>query len=547
MTARAGSVALGAALAAFLAAFLVAAPCAAQHELLQLMADDGEEEDHFVAVSICGELAVVGALEDDEQGWRAGSAYVFDAPSGRQLHKLLPLDGYKEDHFGCCVGLDGRLAVICAHWDDDLGSMSGSAYVFDVESGAQLHKLLAPDGNAGDFFGGSVAICGHRAVIGASSDDDHGSGSGSAYVFDVVAGKLLYKLTAFDGDVWDMFGSGVAIDEDYVAVGSPHDDDMGPQSGSVYVFDADRGLLVTKVLAPDGVAGDGFGGPVAVDGDRLLVGAAGDNYPGDDAGGAYLFDLPSGQMLFKWKASDKAPEDHFGSSVALEGERAIIAANANDDWGSWSGSAYVFDTVSGVELYKLLASDGETDDRFGEDVAISGGRVLIGATRGNGVEVDSGKAYLFSIPPGWGETYCFGDGSGAGCPCGNHGGAGRGCANGAGVGAHLSASGDPTIGADTVVLCATQCPPGVPGLLFSGPGPLAGAPFGDGLRCVGGPLIRIGVVFADPWGTAMSTSTLSIREGLLGGELRHYQLWYRDTAGPCGQGFNLTNAYRIQW
>jgi hypothetical protein len=84
------------------------------------------------------------------------------------------------------------------------------------------------------------------------------------------------------------------------------------------------------------------------------------------------------------------------------------------------------------------------------------------------------------------------------------------------------------------------------GLFFSGSSAVAASPFGDGLRCVNGSILRLGIVPTTA-GVAASTVSLSVQEGLLGGELRHYQFWYRNVLGPCGFGFNTTNGLSIQW
>lgn len=142
-----------------------------------------------------------------------------------------------------------------------------------------------------------------------------------------------------------------------------------------------------------------------------------------------------------------------------------------------------------------------------------------------------------------GSPTCFG----AGCPCGNDGAPGGGCANSAGGGALLTASGDADVSNDTVVLSASGAPAGIPGLFFSGPNTLSGTLFGDGLRCAGGPLVRLGVEFTDAAGNASSQGSLSAQEGLVPGTTRTYQFWYRDVSGPCGTGFNLSNGYVIPW
>lgn len=146
-----------------------------------------------------------------------------------------------------------------------------------------------------------------------------------------------------------------------------------------------------------------------------------------------------------------------------------------------------------------------------------------------------------------GSGYCFGDGSGAACPCANSSSSASGCVNSTGLGGVLSANGTATVGSDTVTLIADQCPPDTPGLFFSGTTTLSGSPFGDGLRCVQTGIVRLGVSSTDAFGAAQSSGSLSSLGGLSGGELRHYQYWYRDVSGPCGAGFNTTNAYSIQW
>lgn len=155
------------------------------------------------------------------------------------------------------------------------------------------------------------------------------------------------------------------------------------------------------------------------------------------------------------------------------------------------------------------------------------------------------------VPAAPGTQYCFGGGHfGELCPCSNYGAsfAGEGgCANSTGEGAELSATGAATIGADTVVLEVARCNSNTPGLFFSGTTTLSAPFFGDGLRCAGGTVHRLGVVTTTPAGTAATPWQLSVKEGLQPGDLRHYQYWYRDISGPCGGLFNLTNGYTIQW
>jgi len=157
-------------------------------ELRKLTASDGTPNDGFgLGVSISGNWIVVGTPNADHGGLTdAGAAYLFDATTGQQLQKLVAQDRAAEEYFGWSVSVSGDLALVGARWDDDNGTHSGSIYVFDAITGQQLHKFTAPSGAADDWFGHSVSISGSLALAGVPWDDDNGNESGSAHVFVVT-------------------------------------------------------------------------------------------------------------------------------------------------------------------------------------------------------------------------------------------------------------------------------------------------------------------------------------------------------------------------
>ena len=134
-------------------------------------------------------------------------AYLFNATTGQQLHKLLPTDGAAGDSFGYSIAIDNGVVAVGALWDDDNGDNSGSAYLFDASTGEQLHKLLPDDGAAGDEFGSAIAIDNGVVAVGADRDDEHGDNSGSAYLFDASTGQQLHKLFPDDGAEDYRFGN----------------------------------------------------------------------------------------------------------------------------------------------------------------------------------------------------------------------------------------------------------------------------------------------------------------------------------------------------
>ncbi len=151
-------------------------------------------------------------------------------------------------------------------------------------------------------------------------------------------------------------------------------------------------------------------------------------------------------------------------------------------------------------------------------------------------------------------SICAGDGSAAACPCGNTGASGAGCANSTGASGLLAGSGAVSLGADTFVLTASGLPTNTSVLFFQGTqsenGGL-GTAFGDGLRCAGGSVVRLGTRTAVagsasyPQGGDLS---VSVRGGVAGPGTRAYQVWYRNAASFCtASTFNLTNGVSVSW
>ncbi len=382
-------------------------------QLFKLLPNDGAQDDFFgISVAVGGTTAIVGAHLDDDNGSWSGSAYVFGTTTGQQIAKILPNDGSEVDLFGVSVAISGDAAIIGAQWDEDNGDFSGSAYLFDISDPAnptQLFKLLAADGAEEDFFGGSVAISGTTAIVGALRDDDNGDRSGSAYLFDTTTGRQLFKLLPNDGFEFDFFGRSVAISGDIAIVGANFDDDACPDdplfcnSGSAYLFDTTTGTQLFKLLPNDGFASQNFGISVAISGTTAIVGANLDDDNGFLSGSAYVFDTTPGQQIAKLLANDGAADDRFGISVAISGTTAIVGANLDDDNGIDSGSAYLFDIsdpVNPTQIAKLLPDDGAADDRFGISVAISGTTAIVGAFLDDDNGSSSGSAYLFDAAAG---------------------------------------------------------------------------------------------------------------------------------------------------
>ena len=391
-------------------------------EVAKLIASDGESSDYLgYSVAVDGDTALVGVYGDDDLGSEAGAAYIFTRDSAgvwSQQQKLTASDGAADDRFGWAVAVHGDTAVIGKESWDFFAPPPGAAYVFTRDSAgiwSEQQKLTAYDGEAGDYFGESVALSLDTIVIGAYGDDDAGTESGSAYVYtrdSAGVWSLQQKLTAISGTDNDWFGRSIDVDGDTAVIGAwgyyIDSDGIAIQSGFAYAFTRDSsGVWTGQELSPNvNVDSEWYGRAVAVSGDSIAVGAYGDSQIDLGAGATYLFNRDSAgvwSLQQKLIASDGAASDKFGFSVDMDGDNMVVGAYTDDDNGIDAGSAYVFTRdTTGVwnEQVKLLSSDGLDYDYLGYAVGISASTVVAGAyLQDTLTAANAGAAYVFDILP----------------------------------------------------------------------------------------------------------------------------------------------------
>ena len=384
--------ALAALALAALAPLAAAGPLAALAiQQAELTAGGGAGGDYFGwSVALSGDTALVAAACKDS---RAGAAFVFrrSGTTWTQEATLTAPAGVAYDYFGGSLALSGDTALVGAYGKN---SNTGAAYVF-TRSGTtwtQEATLTAPAGVAHDYFGYAVALDGDTALVGADGENSY---RGAAYVFtrSGATWSEQAELTATGGVAYSSFGAAVALDGDTALVGASNRDSA---TGAAYVFTR-SGVTWSQqaeITASDGAEYDWFGTAVALDGDTALVGANGkDGYAGVDAGAAYVF-TRSGTVWSRQAeltASDPAADDNFGISVALSGDSALVGAAWRD---RATGAAYAF-TRGGTTWSRaadLTAGDGMAGDYFGQSVAIEPGTALVGADGKNG---GAGATYVF--------------------------------------------------------------------------------------------------------------------------------------------------------
>jgi len=390
---------------------------------VELTASDTALWDGFgMAVSIAGDIAIVGAETDDDDGYNSGAVYVFErnatgTNAWGEVGKLTASDASTNDYFGCSVSIDGDLVLIGAFGNDDAGDSSGSAYVFDRSLG-EMAKLTASDAGPSEYFGHAVSIAGDVALVAAHRDGDKGYLSGSVYVFERNAGGpnawgQVAKLNSSVENSYDLFGYSVAVAGDVAAIGAYHETHSGQNyAGAAYVFERNADGTnawgeVARLAAPTPDTDDEFGNAVAVAGDTVVVGSRGDNDNGTNSGSAYVFARNAGGtnawgQVTKLTASDGVASNYFGESVAVNGDVVVVGTPHGDDDGNEPGVAYVFERNEGGpnawgQVRKLVPPGSLTGDEFGWSVAIDGDVALVGGPSANGGVTNSGSVYAFPV------------------------------------------------------------------------------------------------------------------------------------------------------
>ena len=333
-------------------------------ELRTLVANNPNQGDGSgVGVAMDNGRVAVAANNTDNAGPSSGSVYVYDVATGNQLFELTASDAQQEDSFGTSIDVDGDLLVVGARFEDFGAPNSGAAYIFDLTTGTELHKLVPGDPGFNDFFGQRVAIRGNTVVVGSVNEDSVAVNAGAAYVFDAVTGNQLAKLTASDGEQSDSFGRSVAVDDNYIVVGASSGGDPGEFSGAAYVYDSTTFAELHKFVPANHGLSDSFGAACAADGGVAVIGAQTFNPDGVSAsnGNAYVYDLATGTLLTELQGNDTNAGDQFGNTVAIDGEFIAVGAWFKDDGGTdLGGAAYSFDwsDSSWVDLGSALAGAG---------------------------------------------------------------------------------------------------------------------------------------------------------------------------------------------
>lgn len=361
---------------------------------------------------------------------QAGAAFVYEL-NGTTWTQKAKLDAgvsaAANDHFGYSVAISGDTIVVGAPSNFALPN-PGSAYVFVRNGMTWMEQKKLTGGKSGDEFGRSVAIQANTLVVGARYVDlpnpnmistiekDAGSayifrrsGTGVMAVWTPIPQQLIPRTTAPGisppSIANDHFGESVAINGNFIAVGAAGDDDPQGAAGAVYVYvqsvvGGSYGPQ-QKLIILNGANGDRFGYSVALEGNTLIAGAP---YAPNISltaptalGAAYVFEFNGATWIPQGKlvATGGATGDLFGWSVAVSNNVIAVGAPGDD---TAAGSAYVFmrSGSAWTEIQKLVLALAQrlNGDRFGDSVAWSFGNLVVGAAE-KPLNPGQGAAYYF--------------------------------------------------------------------------------------------------------------------------------------------------------
>lgn len=334
-----------------------------------------------------------------------------EEPIYLEVTKILASDAGFGDQFGESLAIDGDTLVVGG---DDIGI--GGAYVYERNHGGsnaweEVVKLQPPGLVPDDNFGLLVAIQGDLIAASAAMRET----VGNVFLFERNAGGpgnwgQTARLLAPEGNESGRLFAGPAIDGDTLLIGATGDEDGGGfGAGAVYVYERDEThpdgwRPIQKIIGP--IAGFFLGEVLDIDGDTFVAGSPSDDEPLSQAGSASIFERgPDGLWEVRKKlVAPQPPEalDRFGQDAAIEGETIVIGANGID---MNTGAAYVYGRDIGGPgnwgLEQTLSTlDAGIGNNLGRSVDIGGDRILVGAYLSNAETENAGAMHVFERDAG---------------------------------------------------------------------------------------------------------------------------------------------------
>jgi len=329
-----------------------------------LRSDDSGPHDFFGGqVALSGTVAAVSSFRHNNL---SGAVYLYRKDPMGDWNLEQKLETGLGNELGISLDMDQNTLVVGAWGDHEAAGGAGAVYVyeFDGENWVQTAKLAPEEVHGGLFLGKHVVISAQTLVAGAYSFNQNGEEAGGAFVFRKKDGvwQQVQTLVAPDAQAGDWFGHGLAIDGGRVAVAAPFESSQKERNGAVYIFDRDgNGLwnFSQKLMAKETVLHARFGWTLELNGDRMLVGSPGNHGFGDYSGSAYVFEHSAGSG---WQERERVdPESgtsyaNFSESMCLSKTFAFIGASGDDRELVRAGVIYAYEIEEMLQIPKNLVA-----------------------------------------------------------------------------------------------------------------------------------------------------------------------------------------------
>lgn len=483
------------------------------------------------------------------------------------------------------ISADGRVVV------GQSNSPQGSqAFRWETETGI-VGLGAFPNPNGYPYSGARACSADGRVIVGSSSLPDSLNEDGSPFRWTAQTGLVwlgslggssggVARAVSSDGSVIVGYGSNANFDPEafrWTSAGMVGLGDLpgGPFNSQASAVSGDGsrviGLATTGFVYNTSFKWTAASGLAQMQpNDFRTIGMSRDGVfaVGNRAGRAARVNIDTGQVLMVPHVPIAGGGTDTDTAWAATADGSVVVGMQNLSQGNgFFGRAFLWDQQHGTRILRdVLVND------FGLGAQLAGWE-LNAATcvsddgltlAGYGFAPSGQQAAWRAVLPGAeppGDPICFGDGSGAPCPCSNSGTVGHGCDNSAATGgARLDSEGTASLANDTVVLSDAGELPTALSIVFQGNLEVAPAGFGDGLRCAGGTLKRLyvknavgGVVIAPQSGDpSISARSAALGDTIQAGQTRVDQIYYRDPnlsfcPPPAGNTWNVSNAVRVAW
>ena len=273
-----------------------------------------------------------------------GAAYLFDSSGSLTTTFELPspTDG---DGFGSAIAQLGTSTVLIGAAGVDTNTASvGNVYAFSMD-GVLARSFSNPSPDVGDRFGSAITVLDPDLFVVSAPGNDLSNGFlevenlGSVHIYH-TDGILSRTVDGPRGEPDSDFGSSLAtLHQNLFAVGAPGNE-------AVFLFDA-VGNFVSAITNPFPGEVSGFGGSIAsVSSNRLLIGATLDDESGPHSGKVFLYNTQGNRLLDIEDPSDEN-QSRFGWGLASMGENNFIIGDPGSDmWETNAGSIYLYREIS---------------------------------------------------------------------------------------------------------------------------------------------------------------------------------------------------------